>query len=75
MGRDWYLFGRAPECTHENTVTVSTSGITRMVCQRCRHVEIRGFDFVVGELDRSLFARGSESGRHSSPLLNQTADE
>lgn len=66
MGRGWHPFGRDGECSHEESLVVSVSGITRVLCEQCGHVEVRGAESPVESTDRSRFARTSErGGRHA----------
>ena len=47
-------------CQHEDTVTVRSAGIQRVVCEGCGHVS---FDFIADlteEIDRDQFARAQD---------------
>lgn len=63
MRSTWRLLSRAQGCGHNETVIVSTGGITRVVCERCGHVEIRGDEALSGVLDRRAFARGYQPSK------------
>lgn len=48
------------ECEHRQSVTVSTAGITRTVCEVCGMVSIHAAEGLSGEIERSQFERDSE---------------
>ncbi len=63
MGLGLRRFRRGNTCAHSSTLEVTTNGLTRLVCENCGHVAIRPVAGIVSDIDRSSFARRSESGR------------
>ena len=56
-------------CSHSETVTVTTAGLERVICERCAHVSVRFVDDhdLEGELDRTAFAREADTERAAVP--------
>ncbi len=74
MGLGLGRFRRGNKCAHSSTLEVTTNGLTRLVCENCGHVAIRPVAGIVGDIDRSSFARRSESGRRRAEA-NRPGDQ
>lgn len=47
-------------CSHSETITISTSGLDRNVCEICGHVSMTLTSDLEGDIDRNVFARQAE---------------
>lgn len=51
---------RKTDCRHEETISVISGGIERVVCEGCGNVTLRYESFITGALDRSKFSRDAD---------------
>lgn len=61
---------RIDECPHQANIEVTTSGLTRMVCENCGHVTIQPSGELSGDIDRSRFGRRSERSAGHRRMAN-----
>lgn len=66
MGRS--RLGRNKTCAHASTIEVTTSGLTRVVCEDCGLVAITAVSPISSEVDRSRFERRSDRPAKHSDL-------
>lgn len=45
------------ECLHDETVTVASAGLQRVICEGCGHLSFRYSVELTGKVDRSRFGR------------------
>lgn len=61
----WGFSGPDQEsCSHSETITISTSGLDRNVCEICGHVSMTLTSDLEGDIDRNVFARQAERSRN-----------
>jgi len=47
-------------CAHTHTLTVSSAGLERAICETCGHVSLAFMTDMVGDVRRSAFAREAD---------------
>ena len=70
--RAYLTYRKIAACSHQNTVTVVSAGLERIICEDCSNTTIRYESMISGDLDRSKFSRDADSvevnvGAHSNP--------
>lgn len=48
-------------CGHVSTITISSGGLEREICERCGHVSFQFGHQIQGAIDRNAFARPVDS--------------
>jgi hypothetical protein len=51
---------KSQRCSHEVTLSIQTSGLEHVVCERCGEVNVRYLSELSGSVDRSRFARDAD---------------
>jgi hypothetical protein len=51
---------KSQRCSHEVTMSIQTSGLEHVVCERCGEVTVRYLSGLSGTVDRSRFARDAD---------------
>ena len=55
-------------CSHTQTISVSSSGVDRIVCEICGHVSVSFTTALTADIQRTQFARPADSAkRHAAP--------
>lgn len=54
------LGGKTRKCEHTETLTVTSAGVERTVCESCGHLSFRYLAEHNSEIDREMFARAVE---------------
>lgn len=60
MTRAW----RQKHCRHAVTISTTSAGVARDVCESCGHVTVNAVADLDSEVDRASFARPAERNRH-----------
>ncbi len=66
-------FPKVRPCRHTSTISVTTSGLERRVCEACGTVTVRYEFSISGDAKRENFARPSEA--RALPELGNSADQ
>jgi hypothetical protein len=51
---------QAAECLHTETISTTTAGLERIVCEACGHLSFRFPEFLSGPVDREMFVRPAD---------------
>lgn len=62
-------------CSHSKTITISTSGLDRNVCEMCGHVSMTFTSDLEGDIDRNVFARQADEPSQDIVYEAQPIDE
>lgn len=54
-------YRKKTDCSHQNTVTVVTGGLERVICEDCGDVTVRDEVVVSKDIDRSMFLRKADT--------------
>jgi hypothetical protein len=61
--RGWPVVGggrKSQRCPHDETISIQTSGMEQVVCERCGEVNVRYLSELSGSVDRARFARDAD---------------
>ncbi len=59
--RAYLTYRKIAACSHQNTVTVVSAGLERIICEDCGDVTVRYESMISGDLDRSKFSRDADA--------------